>query len=132
MRQNLLEKRAEEIILARMEEYREMEIEEIMDLIRPHIIFDSAIAREQAVRRKAHTLAAKRKDEKGVRCHFAHNGKYVDIERTTDIEALDSIIDRNEKAHYKLNEDVRKAKRRKLELIGQQLFDFEYEEKTAQ
>ena len=125
MKQTLLEKRAQQVILQQIEERGEMSIDEIMELIKPHLIFDSEIARKQALRRKAHQIAAKSKDERGVRKNFAYNDTCHNIETTNSLEAVEGIIEKHSKVYDKYDADIKKAKRRRLELMGQQAFDFD-------
>ena len=122
-RTRTLESKAREMIIQKMMESGEMETEEIMDLVRPHFLFDPQVAKEQQIRRKAHQMAAQIRDEKGVRTVFACKvsgiSKYVNIDESKDVASLRSV-DRqlSEKLHgLKISSD--KASKRRMEVEGQ-------------
>lgn len=129
MSKNLaLEKRAKEVIMSRMEGLKEITTEAVMALVRPHFQFDASKAREQALRRKAHSLMAQFKDETGVRTcfNYSDNGesKYVNIDETKSLKALNGVDIQISKKYYGLNEAKKKINRRRIELSGQmELFD---------
>jgi len=119
-----LDKRAVVVILKRMEDLGEITTEAVMDEIRPHYTFDVRAAKEREIRRKAHQLMAKLKDDKGVRTCFSYTddlgqSKYVNIDKTLDINALNGV-DRqlNQKASGLIKSGI-KTSRRILELSGQ-------------
>jgi len=65
-----LGKRAKEVIMTQITEQMEKQDgiiseKEVMDLIEPHYFFNSDKAREQEIRRKANSLIAQFKKEKG-------------------------------------------------------------------
>lgn len=93
---NSLSKRAKEFILTQMEELGEATIEDVMDLVRPHYIFDSLAARERAIHRRAHGILAQFRDEEGVRTCFNYKdgegrSKYIDVDTTYDSIALEGV-----------------------------------------
>lgn len=94
-RTRTLETKAQEMILHKLSESGEMETEEIMDLIRPHFLFDPLTAKERQIRRKANQLAARIRDEKGIRSVFNCNvdgvSKYVNIDESQDVRALRGV-----------------------------------------
>lgn len=94
-RTRTLETKAQEMILHKLSESGEMETEEIMDLIRPHFLFDPLRAKERQIRRKANQLAARIRDEKGIRSVFNCNvdgvSKYVNIDESQDVRALRGV-----------------------------------------
>lgn len=128
-RTKTLESKARDVIVQKMMETGEMETEAIMELIRPHFLFDPIVAKEQAIRRKAHQLASQIRDEKGIRTVFNCNvdgvSKYVNIDESRDIESLRSI-------DYQLSEKLNglkisyaKASKRRMEVEGQLGLDLE-------
>lgn len=125
----VLEKKAREKILEQMDELGgEITIEQIIELIRPHYIFDIRRLREQALRRTANSIMATYKDDKGVRTCFnckddEGNSKYFNIETTTDTKALDNIEIQLNKKYKGLNISKKKVQKRKQELLGQMSFD---------
>lgn len=129
MREQTLEKRARDVIVQQIMDSGDIEVEEIMDLIRPHYLFDPQKAREQAIRRKAHQLAAQIRDENGVRTVFAckDNGvsKYVNIDLSEDLPSLKSVEAQLwEKANGNKT-SAAKASHRRMEVEGQLSLDLE-------
>lgn len=119
-----LDKRATVIILELMEELSEVTTEAVMDLIRPHFMFDPRAARERELRRKTHRIMAKFKDDKGVRTCFSYTdalgqSKYVNIDKTFDINALYGVDQQLSQKVSGLKKSGMKSSRRILELSGQ-------------
>lgn len=119
-----LDKRAVEIILALMEAKGEMTTESAMDIVRPHFMFDPRAAREREIRRKTHQLMAKLKDDKGIRTCFSYTddlgqSKYVNIDKTLDIVALNGVDRQLNQRVTGLKKSGMKSSRRILELSGQ-------------
>lgn len=118
-----LESKAREMIVQKMRESGEMETEEIMDLIRPHFLFDPQSAKEQQIRRKAHQLAAQIKDEYGVRtvfnCKVDGVSKYVNIDASRDVKALRGVEGQLAEKLNGLEISSAKASRRRMEVEGQ-------------
>ncbi|OOM75119.1 hypothetical protein CLPUN_35560 [Clostridium puniceum] len=121
----VLEKKAKEKILEQMDELNgEITTEAVIELLRPHYIFNIRKLREQALRRTANNLMATYRDDKGTRKCFSiksKNGesKYVNIETTKDLEALRGIEDHLNSQYEGLNISKKKIQRRKEELSGQ-------------
>lgn len=126
-RTRTLESKARDLIVEKMMESGEMETEEIMDLIRPHFLFDPSVAKEQAIRRKAHQLAAQIRDDKGIRTVFACNvdgiSKYVNIDESQDLESLRNVDHQLSEKLNGLKLSSAKASRRRMEVEGQLSLD---------
>lgn len=127
MKSKTLEKRARDVIVSIIMESGEMEIEEIMDLIRPHFLFDPMGAKEQAIRRKAHQLAAQIRDEKGVRTVFACKedgvSKYVNIDTSQNVDDLRGVEEQLNMKLIGLYASKSKASARRTEVEGQMRMD---------
>lgn len=128
-RTRTLESKARELIVQKMLESGEMETEEIMDLIRPHFLFDPQIAREQQIRRKAHQLASQIRDDKGIRtvfnCKVDGVSKYVNIDESQDRDALRGVEYQLTEKLKGLNASTVKASKRRMEVEGQMSLDLE-------
>ena len=119
-----LMKKAKETIMLQMEEASELDIETVVEIIRPHFMYDAAAAREQALRRKANQLMAQFKDEKGIRKCFVYQdktgtGKYLNVDKTEDLDALDIVKGHLEKKYIGLNASIKKINKRRKEIAGQ-------------
>ncbi len=129
MREKTLERKARDIIVQKIMESGEMDTEDIMDLIRPHYLFDPSRAREQAIRRKANQLAAQVRDERGIRtvfnCKEQGVSKYVNIEVSNSLEDLKSIEGQLTKKLNGLNASRIKTSRRRAQVEGQLSLDLE-------
>ncbi|MFA6941440.1 MAG: hypothetical protein WCQ54_10780 [Clostridiaceae bacterium] len=128
MRNQSLEKRAKEVILQQMEELGEITKENVMELIRPHFSPDLQILREQALGRAANNLMRSYKDDKGIRTCFnckdnSGNSKYVNVDKTKDLGALNYIEKQLNKKYLGLNQSKKKVSRRKQQLSGQLMFE---------
>ncbi|NSB15868.1 hypothetical protein [Clostridium beijerinckii] len=123
-----LEKKAKEKILEQMDELGgEITTDDVVELLRPHYIFNIRKLREQALRRTANNLMATYRDNKGVRTCFSckddsGNSKYFNIETTTDLKALKNIEIQLNKKYKGLNISKKKVQRRRDELSGQVSF----------
>ena len=120
-----LDRRAKEVILYQMRERGEMTTAEIMDLIRPHYLFDAQEAREQGIRRQANRLVKSLRDENGVRTCFALKGDdvYVNIERCSDRIRVGRVEDQLQAQIEGLRASRNKARRRRQELEGQLMLE---------
>lgn len=122
-----LESKAKEMIVQKMLETGEMETEEIMDLIRPHFLFEPQVAREQMIRRKANQLASQIRDEKGIRtvfnCKVGGISKYVNIDESRDTVALRNVEGQLDTKLNGLKISKAKASRRVMEVEGQLSLD---------
>lgn len=119
-----LEKQAKKAILEQMEELGEITTDVVMDLMRPHYIFDIKKLREQALRRTANNLMRSYKDDRGIRSCFNRKNKegkssYVNVDTTTNIDALIEIGLQLDKKYKGLNESKKKINRRMEKLSGQ-------------
>jgi len=127
MKSKTLEKRARDVIVSIIMENGEMDIDEIMDLIRPHFLFDPMSAKEQAIRRKAHQLAAQIRDEKGVRTVFACKedgvSKYVNIDASQNVDDLRRVEEQLNMKLIGLYASKTKASARRTEVEGQMRMD---------
>lgn len=128
-RTRTLESKARDLIAQKMMESGEMETEEIMDLIRPHFLFDPSVAKEQMIRRKAHQLAAQIRDDKGVRTVFNCNvdgiSKYVNIDESRDLESLRNVDHQLSEKLIGLKLSSAKVSKRRMEVEGQMSMDLE-------
>lgn len=126
-RTRTLEPKARELIVQKIRESGEVETEELMDLIRPHFIFDPQAAKESAIRRKAHQLAAQVRDEDGVRtvfnCKVDGVSKYVNIDESHDRDSLRGVEDQLTEKLKGLSVSAAKASRRRAEVEGQMSLD---------
>lgn len=126
-RTRTLEPKAKAVIVATIMENGEMETEEIMDLVRPHFQFDPETAKEQAIRRKAHQLAAQIRDEKGVRSVFACKvdgvSMYVNIDESHNAKNLRGVDAQLRMKYEGLKASCHKASKRVMEVEGQMSLD---------
>lgn len=128
-RTKTLETKARDMIVQKIRDSGEMETEEIMDLIRPHILFDPQVAKEQLIRRKANQLASQIRDESGIRtvfnCKIDGVSKYVNIDESKDVKALRSVEGQLAEKLNGLEISSAKASRRRMEVEGQMSLDLE-------
>lgn len=124
----VLEKKAREKILEQMEELDgQITTDDVVELLRPHYIFNIRKLREQALRRTANNLMATYRDSKGVRTCFSckddeGNSRYLNIETTTDLKALKDIEVQLNKKYKGLDISKKKVQKRRQELSGQVSF----------
>lgn len=127
MRRRTLEAKAAEMIMQKIYESGEMETEDIMDLIRPHFLFDPEAAKEQMVRKKAHQLASRIRDDKGMRttfnCKVDGVSKYVNIDASNDPIALRGVEGQLNSKLLGLGYSMAKASKRRMEVEGQLSLD---------
>lgn len=118
-----ISKEAREYIQRQLQEYGEIPTDEIMDMIRPHYVFDPVQAKEQQIRRAAQGLMARQKDSDGVRTCFAvrMSGKsiYVNVDRTKRKAHLDAVEQQLKRKYEGLNASMRKVRLRRSQLDGQ-------------
>lgn len=114
---------AREYIRQQLQEYGEIPTEEIMDMIRPHYVFDPVQAKEQQIRRAAQGLMARQKDSDGVRNCFAvcMSGKsiYVNVDQIKSRAQLDAVEQQLKRKYEGLNASMRKVRLRRSQLDGQ-------------
>lgn len=118
-----LEKQAREAILKQMDELGEITTDAVIELIRPHYIFDIKKLRNQALRRVANSLMRRYKDDKGIRVCFNYRedgvSKYLNVDKTNNLKALETIENQLNKKYKGLNESKKKVNMRKQVLKGQ-------------
>lgn len=125
----VLEKKAKEKILDQMDELGgEITTEDVIELLRPHYIFNIRKLREQALRRTANNLMSTYRDSKGIRTCFSckdddGNSKYFNVEKTKDLKALENIEIQLNKKYKGLDNSKKKIQRRRQELSGQLIFN---------
>lgn len=120
----VLDKRAKQVILDQIECLGEVTTETVMELVRPHYIFNSLVAREREIRRKANRIMAQFRDGQGTRTCFSYTdnsgqSKYVNIDKTFDIGALNGVSRQINNKLYGLTKASKKVNARLLELAGQ-------------
>ena len=125
----VLEKRALEFIMEQIRENGEMTPEDIMELIRPHYLFDIPKIMEQTLRRKANQLMSQVRDENGVRtvfnCKVDGISKYVNVDTCDNIMSLKSVEAQLGEKLKGLSISKAKASRRCAEVAGQMKLDLE-------
>lgn len=122
-----MSKKAKETIYRIMDERGEMTREEIKEVIRPHFIYDADSELELALGREANKIMAKAKDEDGVRkylnCRLDGVSLYIDIEKTTNVEALLVMENQNSKVITSRSRSNQKIRNRRWEVEGQLSLD---------
>ena len=118
-RRLMLEKQAKEKILEQMEYLDEINSDTVADLIMPHMQIDVRELIRQKAKKKANELIATKKGQDGIRSWFACKDKYVNIEKTKNIEDLNTIEERFVKKYNSLNQSKKKIERQKELLNGQ-------------
>lgn len=124
-----LEKRARDFIVQQIRENGEMTTDDIVELMRPHYMFDPQVAMEQALRRKANQLMAQIRDESGIRtvfnCRVDGVSKYVDVDTCENLMSLRSVEDQLDEKLKGIAASKAKASRRCYEVAGQMKLDLE-------
>jgi hypothetical protein len=124
-----LDKRAKEAVLSQMEDLGEITTESVMELIRPHYIFDPIRIKERELRRKANSLMSQFKDDHGMRTCYNYKdvdgeSVYINVDETKDLRALNRVKKQINSKFNGLHKAKKKIDRRSLELSGQiGLFD---------
>lgn len=118
-RRLMLEKQAKEKILEQMEYLDEINSDTVADLIMPHMQIDVRGLIRQKAKKKANELIATKKGQDGIRSWFACKDKYVNIEKTKNIEDLNTIEESFVKKYNSLNQSKKKIERQKELLNGQ-------------
>lgn len=122
-RRLMLEKKAKEKILEQMEYLDEINSDTVADLIIPHMQVDVRELIRQKAKKKANELIATKKGQDGIRSWFACKDKYVNIEKTKNIEDLNIIEESFVKKYTSLNQSKKKIERQKDLLMGQLKID---------
>ncbi len=101
----------------------EITTEEVMELVRPHFVFDPQSAREQQLRKIAHRIMYGMRDEKQIRTCFAvkKSGEsvYVNIDKSTNLDDLTKVRKQLGNKFDGLNRSLKKVKARTREVQGQ-------------
>lgn len=98
-----------------------IDVEEAMDIVRPKFLFDTRSAFEADLRRKTHQILASLRDERGIRrCFATDDGRFVNLDVSRDISAVDMARTQLEKKTDGLMSSKLKADRRYAELAAQQ------------
>lgn len=128
-RSRKLEPKAREMIKHKLYEMGEIETEEVMEMIRPHFLFNPVIAKEKELRTVAQKMLSGIRDDKRVRTVFACNidgvSKYVNIDVSRDIASLRGVDRQLAKKLEGLEASSAKASRRRMEVEGQMSLDLE-------
>ena len=105
----------------------EITTDEVMEMVRPHFLFDPESAREQQIRRVAHRIMASVRAEDNTRICFAirkdSESTYVNVENTTSVEDLDKVRAQLGNKFDGLNKSLKKVNNRFRELDGQVSFN---------
>lgn len=129
MRRLALERRAKEVIIDIIRKSDVITVDEIMDMVRPHINFDYETAKEQVVRRTANQLASCVRDDDEVRIMFAckQDGipKYINVDKSNDLVALKTVDADLRKKMFGIEKSHAKVSRRCMEIEGQMSLDLE-------
>ena len=118
-RRLMLEKQAKEKILEQMEYLDEINSDTVADLIMPHMQIDVRELIRQKAKKKANELIATKKGQDGIRSWIGCKDKYVNIEKTKNIEDLNTIEESFVKKYNSLNQSKKKIERQKELLNGQ-------------
>lgn len=124
-----LEPKAREVIKQKLYEMGEVETEVVMDMIRPHFLFNAIAAKEREIRRTAQQMMSSMRDEKGVRTVFACNvdgvSKYVNIDMSENPDSLRSVDAQLRTKLEGLKVSSAKASKRRMEVEGQLSLDLD-------
>ena len=124
-----LEPKAREVIKQKLYEMGEVETEVVMDMIRPHFLFNALAAKEREIRRTAQQMMSSMRDDKGIRTVFACNvdgvPKYVNIDKIKDLDSLRGVDAQLRTKFEGLKASSAKASRRRMEVEGQLRLDLE-------
>lgn len=105
----------------------EITTEEVMEMVRPHFLFDPESALEQQIRRVAHRIMASVRAEDNTRICFAikrdAESTYVNVENTTSVEDLDKVRAQLGRKYDGLNRSLKKVNERFHEIDGQMSFE---------
>lgn len=122
-----LEPKAREVIKQKLYEMGEVKTEVVMDMIRPHFLFNASAAKEREIRRTAQQMMSSMRDEKGVRTVFACNvdgvSKYVNIDMSENPDSLRGVDAQLRTKLEGLKVSSAKALRRRMEVEGQLSLD---------
>ena len=115
-----LDKRAKEFIWNAMEDHGEITVDEVVEIMRPHFMFDVDSAREAAIRSRARSMLASFHDHKGVRtCYSDNKGLFINIDTTNNLPSLLKVKVQLENKYVGLNNALKKVRKREQILKGQ-------------
>jgi len=122
-----LQRKAREHIIDVLRSVDEMPVEQVIEIVRPHFIFDAVKAREQSLRRTSLNIVRSLKDDNGTRQWYVNkdeNGvsEVVNVEKTSDEQALINIMDSLKKKLDGLEASYKKVRKRRREIQGQTSF----------
>lgn len=126
-----LTKEAKSFILMQMGNNDRLDLETVMDFVRPHYLFDPEASREQGIRAVSRNLIKQIRDDRGLSefYHFTdEDGKsaYLNISKTVDPVAYNKAEQQVVKQVNTLNEVAKKFKLNRQRLEGQiSMFDAE-------
>lgn len=128
-RNTYLTKEAKEFILTQMHERGEMTTDDVVELIRPHYLFDPVASKEQQMKRKAYQLMSTVRDDTGVRTCFAikKHGEsvYINVDKSENFSDVSAVERQLLTKLTGLTASHEKAARKKHEIVGQtSLFGF--------
>lgn len=122
-------KEAREFIRQKFEENPRMAKEELMDLIRPHYVPNYRRLAEQDIGRIANYIAARVKDDLGVRQVFAINrdeGRfYIHVDKSNDVTDIKDVYLHLVKDRDGRDKSIAKVRKRGMEVAGQMSLEFE-------
>lgn len=126
-RSKVLTPEARQFIEDQIHDHGEITTDEVMELVRPHFIFDPESAREQQIRRTAHRIMSSIRDTDKTRICFAikrqGESTYVNVESNESIEDLNKV---RAQLGYKfdgLTRSLKKVNERTRQIQGQLTFD---------
>ncbi|MPW25978.1 hypothetical protein GC105_09260 [Alkalibaculum sp. M08DMB] len=119
-----LDKKAKEMIISQVKESGVITRDKIVELIRPHYMFDKDLALERELKRKANSIISQIKDDDGTRDCFNYKNPdgestYAYVGTTKDVRVLNQIEEQLKKKYIGLNESINKVRKRRSQLPGQ-------------
>ena len=122
-RNKYLEPKARERINEILDLRGEMSMEEMVELVMPHMIFDINAMKLQTTKAVCRNIVAARKDNHGVRTTFAvkqsKNSTYVDIDHCKNASSVRRIEEQLKEKEDGIARSRIKARNRRLVLEGQ-------------
>ncbi len=134
-RNKYLEPKARERINEILDLRGEMSMEEMVELVMPHMIFDINAMKLQTTKAVCRNIVAARKDTHGVRTTFAvkqsRNSTYVDIDHCKNASSVRRIEEQLKEKEDGIARSRIKARNRRLVLEGQISMEEYVNEKKA-
>ena len=122
-----LEPKARERINKILDLRGEMSLEEMVELVMPHMVFDIDTMKLQTTKMVCRNIVASRKDWSGVRTTFAvkesKESVYVDIDNCNDVYRVRKVEELLKEKEQGIAKSRIKAKNRRLVLEGQITMD---------